>query len=339
MIYIYLESFRCHTETDELGSDEPYMIVAAVDLRSSVNVQGISIPIPASRVFVYGAFGDVDEQETHQAPFQSFWGLFGEERTLPNPDDAIFLAALMEWDDGNAHALRNIVAGSVNSALLASLGVTDRATRVGLVLQAFNSAIQTPTGGPSTDEWIGLGQEVRFTREDIVLAETGNPARRSLRYRGDGGDYTLTFAARNRGQAAWRFCGPCRSLFFDGAAGKGVCPAGGGHAAAGWTFYLPHGAAGPSGGQWDRRFCDRCFAMFWAGDPANQGRCPAGGAHNRQGYSFVLPHDHNGPGQEQWRFCDRCRVMFWNGQPDKGRCVAGGGHNAQGFNFRLDYTP
>lgn len=339
MIYISLESFRCHTETDESGSDEPYMIVAAVDLRNTVNAGGFPAPIPASRAFVYGAFDDVDEQETHQVPFQSFWGLFGEERALPNPDDVIFLVGLMEWDDGNAQSLRNIVAMSINSALFASLGVTDRNQRVGLLMQAFNGALQTPTGGPSTDECVGLGQELRFTTDDIVLAETGNPARRSLRFQGDGGDYTLTFVARNRGQAAWRFCAKCHTMFFDGYPTKGQCPAGGGHAAAGWMFYLPHEHAGPLGGQEQWRFCDKCFSMFWNGDPNNLGRCPAGGSHNAQGYNFFLPHDHNGPGQDQWRFCDKCRVMFWNGEANKGMCTAGGGHNAQGFNFKLDYTP
>src|SRR5688500_6685068 len=112
MIYVSLESFRCHTETNEDGADEPYMIVAAVDLSNTLNIGGFPAPIPASRALVYGAFGDVNQQETHQVPFQSFWGLFGEERALPNPDDAIFLVGLMEWDDGNAQSLRNIVAGS-----------------------------------------------------------------------------------------------------------------------------------------------------------------------------------------------------------------------------------
>lgn len=339
MIYIFLESFRCHTETDEVGADEPYVIVAAVDLRNTVNVEGISLPIPASRAFVYGAFGDVDEQETHQVPFQSFWGLNGEERELRNPDDAIFLVGLMEWDDGNAQALRNIVAGSVNSALSASLGITDRNQRAGLVMQAFNGALQTPTGGPSTDEWVGLGQELRFTSDEIALAETGTPARRPLRFQGDGGDYTLTFAARDRGQAAWRFCFRCRTMFFDGRREKGVCPAGGAHAAAGWTFYLPHDHAGPLGGQEQWRYCEKCFSIFWNGDSNYRGRCHAGEGHNPMGYNFFLPHDHSGEGQDQWRFCDKCWVMFWNGEANKGMCTAGGGHNPQGFNFKLDYTP
>ncbi len=339
MIYISLESFRCHAETNEAGSDEPYIIVAAVDLRNTVSVQGIPVPIPGSRAFRYGPFGDVDARETHQVPFQSFWGLHGEERALPNPDDAVFIVGLMEHDDGRSEALRGLVAAQVNSELFATLGVADRPTRVGRLVQAFGSALRIPTGGPSTDEVIGGPQELRFTTGEIAHAETGNFARRSLRFVGDGGDYTLTFAARDRGQAAWRFCGRCRTMFFDGFPSKGVCPAGGAHAAAGWTYYLPHDHPGPLGGQDQWRFCDRCFSMFWNGDPNNRGRCPAGGSHNAQGYNFFLPHDHGGPGQHHWSFCNKCRVMFWNGEPNKGTCPTGGGHNAQGFNFILDYTP
>lgn len=150
MIYAFLDSIRCHEETDEVGADEPYVIVTAIDLRSSVSVSGLTIPIPASRAFRYGPFRDVDARETHRPSFLSFWGLNGEERALSNPDDAIFLVALMENDDGNAEALRGLVAASVNSALFASLGVSDRSTRVGLLMEAINSAIRTPTGGPTS---------------------------------------------------------------------------------------------------------------------------------------------------------------------------------------------
>jgi hypothetical protein len=337
VLYAYLESFRCHEETDEVGADEPYVIVTAVDLTSTVSVSGIPVPIPTSRVFRYGAFGDVDGAETHQVPFQSFWGLNGEERSL-RPDDAIFIVGLMENDDGNPENLRGIVAATVAGTLSTTLSA-DRGTKVNRLLQDINSALSTVTGAPNFDDRVGAPQELRFEPGDIAVAETGNTARKSLQFRGDGGHYTLTFAARDRGQAAWRFCNRCRTLFFDGFPTKGVCPAGGGHAAAGFVFFLPHEHAGPFGGQPDWRFCNRCFAMFWSGDANDQGRCPAGGNHTKQGFLFFLPHDHNGPGQDQWRFCNKCRVMFWDGQADKGRCVAGGGHNAQGFNFKLDFTP
>ncbi len=43
----------------------------------------------------------------------------------------------------------------------------------------------------------------------------------------------------NTFQHTWRFCRKCYSLYFNGYAGYGVCPAGGGHDGQGWDFYLP----------------------------------------------------------------------------------------------------
>jgi hypothetical protein len=41
-------------------------------------------------------------------------------------------------------------------------------------------------------------------------------------------------------QAAWRFCVRCYALYFDGwQTNKGICPAGSGHAAAGYNFAIP----------------------------------------------------------------------------------------------------
>lgn len=343
MIYIFPHSFRCHEETDDglSAADEVYLIVVAVDLRSQVNVGGFNVPLPASRVYRWGPFGDIDAQENHFFPFQPVWGLNGEERALPDPNDAIFLAALMESDNGDAEVVRGTVAVAANNALFASLA-DSRENRVRVLIQAVNSALGFPSSAlPDQDDPIGGAHEVWFSPEDIAVAETGRAAVRTLRVQGDGGDYSLHVHAKNRGQAAWRFCAKCRTLFFDGYADrKGTCPAdGGGHAAAGWIFFLPHEHPGEFGGQPDWRFCVQCHAMFWTGEPANLGRCPAGGAHVAAGYVFFLPHDHAGHGQDQWRYCGNCRVMFWNGEAHKGVCTAGGGHVALGFNFKLDYSP
>lgn len=133
-------------------------------------------------------------------------------------------------------------------------------------------------------------------------------------------------------QGDWRSCKKCRTLFYDGYPGKGVCPAGGAHDAAGLDFVLPHDVAGP--GQPDWRFCTKCQSMFYDGYPT-KGVCAAGGAHNAAGFNFVLTHDVPGPGQADWRFCEKCQSMFYDGDPAKGVCPAGGAHKAAGFNFVL----
>jgi hypothetical protein len=44
-------------------------------------------------------------------------------------------------------------------------------------------------------------------------------------------------------QDNWRRCNKCNALFFNGYPKKGRCPAGGGHAATGDNFLLPHDIA------------------------------------------------------------------------------------------------
>lgn len=55
-------------------------------------------------------------------------------------------------------------------------------------------------------------------------------------------DYLLNhdIPGTDTAQAGWRFCGKCHGVYFDGDPDKGRCPGGGGHAAVGWNFVLPH---------------------------------------------------------------------------------------------------
>ncbi|HEX3102394.1 MAG TPA: hypothetical protein VHQ01_11405, partial [Pyrinomonadaceae bacterium] len=90
-------------------------------------------------------------------------------------------------------------------------------------------------------------------------------------------------------QGNWRYCDKCHVMFFDGFAGKGRCPAGGGHNAQGYNFKLTHDRAPGTNQQNNWRYCDRCSGMFFDGYPG-KGVCPAGGGHRAQGYNFVLGH-------------------------------------------------
>jgi len=139
-------------------------------------------------------------------------------------------------------------------------------------------------------------------------------------------------------QSAWRFCQKCHAMFFDGYPDKGVCRAGGGHAAAGFDFVLSHDAPESEHEQADWRFCQKCHAVFFDGYP-DKGSCPAGGGHAAAGFHFMLPHEVTETGQAQasWRFCQSCHVMFFDGSADKGLCPGPSGHEAAGFNFVLTH--
>jgi hypothetical protein len=85
MSQIYLSNIHCDEETSELSaSDEPYVLVTAVNLDSTVTVAGFPVPLPAFEVVKYGPFEDVDAGETHFAPgiTQSFWGITGRPAAL-----------------------------------------------------------------------------------------------------------------------------------------------------------------------------------------------------------------------------------------------------------------
>jgi hypothetical protein len=151
------------------------------------------------------------------------------------------------------------------------------------------------------------------------------------------------------GQPAWRFCGKCNGMFFNGDPDrKGNCPGGGTHQAQGFVFYLLHDVPNPSTvGQPGWSFCDKCFGMFFVGNPGEPplttSHCQAGGQHRAQGFHFVLQHDvPSTVGQPGWSFCDKCNGMFFVGNPGEpplttSHCPAGGQHRAQGFHFVLPH--
>ncbi|GAB3017780.1 LGFP repeat-containing protein [Spirosoma pulveris] len=198
MIQAYLSSIHCHEETDEAGADEPYLLVTTVNLASSVSVAGFPVPIPAYEVFLYGPFGDVDKGETHPGPgiAQPFWGLDRAPAPLADPEQVLFVVALMENDDGSPGNLRGIVKGIVAGSVLSSLSLS-RVDKVAALIRDVNSAIATPTGAPNFDDTVGMPQELRFSGDELRQAESGLVVSKSLVFAGDGGRYTLNFEAVN----------------------------------------------------------------------------------------------------------------------------------------------
>lgn len=137
-------------------------------------------------------------------------------------------------------------------------------------------------------------------------------------------------------QGNWRFCSWCYVLFFDGYPAKGYCPAdpaGSGHRAQGWNFYLHYDFPGAENWQIGWRFCPDCYTLIWPFDPTPWG-------HNVQGWVFALHHGVGETAQRQsnWRYCWRCDSLFFWGYPDNGWCHAGGQHQASGFHFVLYHT-
>jgi hypothetical protein len=174
-----LRSITCLNESSEASdSDEPYVLVTAVDLGPLV---------PQVEVTLYGPFSDVDAGETHgtiaipanlppevreiflQIPLvrRPFWSLDNDHAGLVNtPGQVIFIVSVMENDDGHPSALRTVVKGAAVASLAASVGFT-RALRVSKLIADINGALGIPTGAPDFDDPVGT-HELVLTKTDLV---------------------------------------------------------------------------------------------------------------------------------------------------------------------------
>jgi len=199
-ITIAVKEIKCIEETDEIGSDEPYVLVVAVDLQPLV---------PNAEAALYGIWDDVDTGETHgtmplpvgadpdifdSLPFvirKPFWGLNRQPALINNPAQVIFLVALMENDNGKPKAARGLVKGAAVASLASSTNA-NRAERIKRLIADINSALSIPTGFPNFDDQVGSTQELQLTSQDLSLASTGVHTK-SLRFTGDGGKYDVVF--------------------------------------------------------------------------------------------------------------------------------------------------
>ncbi|RZL40209.1 MAG: hypothetical protein EOP35_01550 [Rubrivivax sp.] len=196
-VTIALKKIKCRIETDEVGSDEPYVLITAVDLTNPV--------LPNAEVTLYGPWGDFDEGESRTTqplqpgvnpsdfPFlvwrRNAWGPSGSAKAIPNPANAIILVSMMEHDDGKPSAARELVKAAVVGALAASAGMT-RAQRVSKLKTDIHGALGIPTGAPNFDDRVGTTVEVALSANLLDVA--AGPKTKTITIRGDGGKYDLT---------------------------------------------------------------------------------------------------------------------------------------------------
>ena len=196
-VTIALKSIKCKIETDEVGSDEPYVLVTAVDLTNPI--------LPNAEVTLYGPWGDVDEGESRSTqplqpginpsdmPFiiwrRNAWGPSGQAKAIANPANAVILVSMMEHDDGKPGTARELTKGAVVSSLAASAGMT-RAQRVSKLKADIIGALGIPTGFPNFDDRVGTTQE--FMLSTNLLDVAAGPKSKTLTIVGDGGKYEVT---------------------------------------------------------------------------------------------------------------------------------------------------
>lgn len=150
----------------------------------------------------------------------------------------------------------------------------------------------------------------------------------------------------HKNQRNWRFCGKCKSLFWDGGDFKGVCPKDQtAHQRLGYEFVLAVEVGEDERSQTNWRFCAKCAGLYFDGY-IDKGRCPKDGkGHQGAGYHFSLGHgfSETSDRQPKWRFCSQCSILYYDGFDDKGTCPNAppgrSGHNAAGLDFALRHNP
>lgn len=197
-VTIALKKIKCRIETDEVGADEPYVLVTAVDLSNPL--------LPNAEVTLYGPWGDVDAGESRSTqplqpgvnpsdfPFlvwrRNAWGPSGSAKAIANPANAILLVSMMEHDDGKPGTARELAKAAVVGALAASAGMT-RAQRVSKLIADINGALGIPTGFPNFDDRVGSTKEVPLSANLLNVA--AGPKTKTMTIVGDGGKYDVTF--------------------------------------------------------------------------------------------------------------------------------------------------
>jgi hypothetical protein len=173
-----VQSVKSIDDSTEVGSDEPYVLVTAADLKQL---------IPQVEVTLYGPWGDVDKGETHgtivippnlPAPVAAAFDALGVTRKpfwaldnatpapIARPEDVVFIVSVMENDDGKPGTLRTLVKLAAVGSLAASSGMS-RALRVKKLIADIGGALGTPTGAPNFDDVVGT-HELVLTPADLI---------------------------------------------------------------------------------------------------------------------------------------------------------------------------
>lgn len=211
-ITVTVTKIKCIEESSEVGSDEPYVLVAGI--------HNPTAPVPNVEVTLYGPWGDIDTGESGgTAPIplgidpdlldaiplvwqKPFWGLSGKPTVINQPADVIFLVALMENDDGKPRVTRLSAKAAVLGALTGSIEQVNpkdpkspekiRLNRLEKAIKDMQDSLDIPTGFPNFDDRIDKVKELKLTSQDLSLASTGVHTK-SLQFKGNGEEYEVFF--------------------------------------------------------------------------------------------------------------------------------------------------
>jgi hypothetical protein len=142
-----VQQLRCLISGPEVGDQEPYLIIATVDMLAGAGL------VPDLHTVLVGPWSGVRSASSPvAAPGDvSFWDLNGDPKELQSAEDAIFLAGLIENDGASPDAIRGAVQSALRVSLLSNIG-RDYDTLADTMRSAMVGAIDSALGlgiGPS----------------------------------------------------------------------------------------------------------------------------------------------------------------------------------------------
>jgi PASTA domain len=197
-----LHSIRSLNESSEASaSDELYVLVTVASVRPPI--VGLPIPaIPNFRVFSYGVFGDMDDDDPGPVIVRGppFWGMDGPE-DIADPDDVAIIVSVMEHDNGTPAQYVELLNAKTAISLGASAGAPSpaaRGARLAADISNVLNAIDVPIPFAFDDDHIGTQQ---FVLDHSDLIPSGRKDR-TMRFDGAGATVELGLAIHRIPQPA-----------------------------------------------------------------------------------------------------------------------------------------
>ena len=187
-----VKDIYCAKAGKELGEQEPYLLMASVDMLA----QAGSVPVtkPAVHCFKVGPWAGLKpgsraaatDLKVSKRP--AFWDLNSRSRTIAAPHDVIFLAGLVEHDGASPEAILGAVHSALEVSILENLN-RDYATMASTLANAMTGAIDTFAGagiGPSHanfDDRMGPVKQLRLKTDDLDTINALGTLEKSLTFK------------------------------------------------------------------------------------------------------------------------------------------------------------
>jgi hypothetical protein len=201
-----ITKIRCLVETDEVGSDEPYVLVFVADLSKKAG----GVIVPSAATTRYGPWHNVDKNDLLPTippefgpsipgvPGQvNFWGLNEKAKAVQSPEDIIILMALIENDNGKPSGVRTGLHAILFAALASYInGDMNYQTIVKKLKKDMQDTLKGPLtiGVLNNDDLIAV-QEVRLQQADLQALKHGTRVK-NIMFNGDGGSYRVRVEMR-----------------------------------------------------------------------------------------------------------------------------------------------